>query len=381
MRRTIAVLTGLLGLLTAWPAAAQTPPAAAAAGRRAQVPISAPASRPRVRVYLDCYDCFPQYLRDEIRFVDFVRQPQDSDVQLLSRGSDTGGGGREVVLRFIGRGRFQGHDHEHRVTTLVSDTENTRRELILRSVIVGLLDYVVRDGIPPGVNIAVSTEPRQQQTAPAVDPWNLWVFSLRANGSTNIDQTSRERTWRFDYSADRVTEDWKISFGGRINQNHQHFDLDTGDTVDVTRRDRNLNGFVARSFGPHWSAGLRGRAAASTFNNNALSVQVSPAVEFSVFPYDEYATRQLRLQYDVGVERVRYNEVTIYQKLHEVLWQQEASATLDQRQTWGSIRANVQFSQVPARSLQVPDRGRRQRVAPAGAGILAQSQGVRVADP
>ena len=75
--------------------------AASAAEALAQPPPAPPSQAVRLRVYLDCGNtCFEEYLRDEIRFVDFVRQPQDADVHLLASSRETGGGGREVVLRF-----------------------------------------------------------------------------------------------------------------------------------------------------------------------------------------------------------------------------------------------------------------------------------------
>ena len=72
-------------------------------------------------MFLDCGDCFSEYLRDEIDWVDFVRQPQDADVHLLSSSTGTGGGGSEVVLRFIGKARFQGVDQELKVLSVTSD--------------------------------------------------------------------------------------------------------------------------------------------------------------------------------------------------------------------------------------------------------------------
>ncbi len=86
---------GLLLIAVAADAAAQTTQAAKGAPQTAST---------RLRVFLDC-DCYEDFLRDEIKFVDFVRQPQDADMHLLARTSETGGGGRETALRFIGRGR------------------------------------------------------------------------------------------------------------------------------------------------------------------------------------------------------------------------------------------------------------------------------------
>jgi hypothetical protein len=319
-------------------------------------PVEAPAqANGRVRVYLDCPgggfqdQCFSQYLRDTIQFVDFVRQPQDADVHVLSSSRGTGGGGQEVVLRFIGRGRFEGHDHDLRAVTMLGDTENTRRGVVLRTAIVGLLDYVAHDGIPAGVNLSVSTEARPDVEAPVEDPWNLWVFSTRVSGSIDADERSRELQSQLNFSADRVSEAWKIGIGGRVFESIERFELEEddedGDPFEVTREDRSVNGFVARSLGRHWSAGVRGRVASSTFSNNRLSVSGAPAIEFSVFPYDEYATRQLRLEYSAGFDRRRYHEMTIFEKFEETLWQHELSAVLDQRQPWGSLRAGFEVQQ------------------------------------
>jgi hypothetical protein len=361
MYRPTLRLTCALLLAIAIPATAQagstpqvqSPPTESAppeAPQAAQPAAPVQAGNGRVRVYLDCFgggqnSCFPEYLRDEIDFVDFVRQPQDADVHLLASGAETGGGGRELVLRFVGRGRFAGHDHDLKAITGIGDTENTRREVVLRTVLVGLLDYVAHDGIPPGVNLTVATEGQQRVVTPIVDPWNLWVFSVRASGSFDANERNRERQWQTNFSADRVTADWKMSFGGRVNQVVERFDLDEDDPFEVTRRDRNVNGFVAKSYGPHWSFGARGRVGASTFGNTKFSADLAPAVEFSVFPYEQYATRQLTMQYSAGAERVEYNEITIFQKLEETLWQHRLSSTLDQRQPWGSLRAGFEFSQ------------------------------------
>jgi hypothetical protein len=329
------------GVLPAW---AQTLPP--------QTPLDPPAqtapaqSVERVRVYLDCFDCFPEYLRDQIDWVDFVRDPQDATVHLLSSDRQTGGGGREVVLRFIGRGRFEGHDHELRAISLSGDTENTRRAIVFRTVIAGLLDYVAHDGLPPGLDLEVETgQVEGVARAPADDPWDYWVFEIGVQGSMEAEESTRDRQWGIDATADRVTEDWKISFGVEAEQRYEQFDLDEDDPFEVDQRERSFDFFVARSLGPHWSVGIDGRAETSTFGNTKVSVQSAPAVEFSFFPYSEYATRQFRIQYEVGVERAEYNEVTLFDKLEETLGRHELSATLDQRQPWGSIQLGTEFSQ------------------------------------
>jgi hypothetical protein len=326
-------------------------PAAAAQDPGAQTPStpppsSAPASQqPRVRVFLDCFDCFQEFLRDEIEWVDFVRQAQDAEVHVLSSSRETGGGGREVVLRFVGRGRFEGHDHDLRALTQPSDTENVRREVILRTAIVGLLDYVAHDGIPGGMSLTVESQGRPAQQAETRDPWNLWVFSLEGDMSANLEETNRERNWEIGFSADRVTPNWKISFGGQRSEQVERFNVGEEDEFEATRRESDLEAFIAKSLGPHWSVGADAEVRTSTFGNTELSVRAAPAIEFSVFPYEEYATRQFRITYTAGFERARYNEVTIFDKLEENLWRQQLSAVLDQRQPWGTLRIRSEVSQ------------------------------------
>lgn len=320
-------------------ALAQVTTAPAAAGQ-------SPADARRLRVYLDCGDCFSEYLRDQIKWVDFVRQPQDAEVVLLSSSRETGGGGREYLLRFVGAGRFQGTNKELRAVSVTGDPEDVRRGGVLDAVTVGLLGYMAQDGLPQGFDLTV--RPRTAtpgDTAPVRDPWNLWVFSLRGSGSFEAEETTRELEWSASASADRVTDRWKIAFGARIEESTERFDLDEDEPFEVTRGSREVEGFVARSLGPHWSFGVDAGVNASDFGNDKFSARFAPAVEYSVFPYQEYASRQLLFQYEVGPRHARYNEITIFNKLQETLWRHEVSMSFDQRQPWGAVEFGAEFSQ------------------------------------
>ena len=101
-------------------------------------PQAASGAPRRLRVYLDCDSCFSEYLRSEIDWVDFVRQPQDADVHLLASSRETGSGGREYVLRFVGAGRFQGNDKDLRAVSMTGDPEELRRTGVLGAVTVRL---------------------------------------------------------------------------------------------------------------------------------------------------------------------------------------------------------------------------------------------------
>jgi hypothetical protein len=325
---------------------AQTPPPEPVPQTAApQTPAASQA--PRLRVFLECSECDSDYLRDEIQWVDFVRQPQDADVHLLSSSTGTGGGGREIVLRFVGRGRFQGADHELRVLSVTGDATETIRRRVLRTVTVGLLQYLAREGQAGDLTLTVRAPAAggDRQAGPVHDPWRAWVFSIRGSGSIQAEETNRESEWSSSLSADRVTERWKISFGANTDTSWEEFDLDEDEPLSVTRREHGVDGFVARSLGPHWSLGLDGGAESSTFGNVTFSGRLAPAIEYSVFPYAEYATRQLRFQYSFGVRRAKYREITLFDKLEETLGQHEIEAVFEQEQPWGSVEIGADYSQ------------------------------------
>jgi hypothetical protein len=338
--RLVAALSVLLTGTQMASAGQTTPPPPA--------PQTAPATQKpagtRLRVYLDC-DCFQDYLRDEIRFVDFVRQPQDADVHLLSNTTSTGGGGQETVLRFVGRGRFAGHDEELKAVSLTGDTESTRRTLILRTAQVGLLAFIAREGLPADVSVAVETERARESRQPADDRWNAWLFSLRGSADVNLEETQRDRSWNFNAGADRITEAWKITIGVSLEHEIEEFDLDEDEPLKAVRRSREGNWFVAKSWGPHWSMGLKGRVASSTFGNTKFAWDTGPGLEYSVFPYADYATRQLRINYFAGVAHARYNEITLYDRLDETHPVHEAEVVFERREPWGSVEIGFDFSQ------------------------------------
>ena len=65
-----------------------------------------------LRVFLDCdRDCDFDYLRREITFVNYVRDRRDAEVHVLVTQRETGSGGREFTLDFIGLEEFEGDEH------------------------------------------------------------------------------------------------------------------------------------------------------------------------------------------------------------------------------------------------------------------------------
>src|SRR6187402_2287010 len=71
----------------------------------------------RLKVYLDCGNCFGDYVREEVDMVEYVRDPAEADVHILISQSDTGSGGVERAVAFLGAGRFKGLDFKSRAVS------------------------------------------------------------------------------------------------------------------------------------------------------------------------------------------------------------------------------------------------------------------------
>ena len=316
----------------------------------AQTPAQppAPATRPMVRVFLDCPRCDEDYLRREVTFIDYVRNREDADVHVLVTTQETGGGGLQFTLKFIGVGRFQGQDETLTYNSPQTATADERRAGFAERFRVGLVRYAVDSSIAD--RLRVSFAKADEGTKPGQhDPWNYWVFRVGTSGDVNGEELQSGRSIRGSFSANRTTDAWRLSFGGGANYRDNKFLIDEEDGTQTTilsvNRNINVNGEVIKSLTPHWSLGLLGQGSSETFRNFALRTRIGGGVEYDIFPYAESTRRLITINYTVGHDYHRYREVTIYDKTSEQLLDHRLEGGVSVRQPWGSISAVTGFSQ------------------------------------
>jgi hypothetical protein len=304
----------------------------------------AQAGNGRLKVYLDCQFCFGDYIREEVDMVEYVRDPAEADVHIIVSQSDTASGGIERAVAFIGLGRFKGVDFKSRAISQSGDTEDTQRQRLATAITIGLLNYLATDGVKGGLSVEVEETAQPGQSAPATDPWNFWVMSLQGSVAMSGEESSRELDLSADFGADRITDDWKITMGFEVEFSREDFDLDEDEPLRAERNERDFDALVARSLNDHWSVGGRASIDSSTFDNTALRTFIGPAIEYNLFPYSQYTRRQLRVGYTVGPYYARYREETLFFKMHDRMTQQEVTLAIDQREPWGSLQAEVDYS-------------------------------------
>ena len=254
-----------------------------------------PQAQPRLQVFLDCQtDCFSDFLREETTFVNFVRDRNDADVHVIITSTSTGSGGREYSVGFIGARTHAGRDLTLKAATGTGDPEDVRRRHLLNTLQVGLLQYLSRDGVPQ--NLSLDVELKEQKAGaggPRRDPWNNWVFSIEGSAQVSGEETQRQRQLSAELSADRITPEWKITFGYELDHEREKFNIDEEDPVDVHRRQHDFKALIVKALGEHWSLGARGEIRSSTFDNIELRIAAAPAIEYNLFPYSAYQRRPI----------------------------------------------------------------------------------------
>ena len=304
------------------------------------------------------------YFRRDVPFVNWVRDRRDSDLHVLVTGQQTGGGGRSYVINFIGQRDLAGQDQTLTMATRGDATGDEEREGIARRLKLGLVAYVQGTAIADELEVRLRTVEGpeaaqgggreapggQAPTASADDdPWDFWVFRINGNGFLTGQATSRSNSFFGAISADRTTEELKLSVSGNYNRNVQEFDIPQSDgslnQIRETREDWGVTSSVVKSLGGQWAVGVRANAGSSTFLNQDFRWSIRPGIEYNVFPYAESSRRSMTLQYLVGLQAFDYTEETIFGELAETRPQHSATASLLLIEPWGRWQTSLNGQQ------------------------------------
>lgn len=314
----------------------------------AQEPVPAPAaSGEALRLFLDCpaYLCDLDFMRTEITFVNYMRDRRDAQVYVLVSTQETGSGGTEYTLTFIGQGPLAGRTDTLRYASRPAEPGDAVRRELARTIKIGLMRYVA--GTPIGQHIEINYlapssagAPRQQH-----DPWNYWVFNIGARGFFNGESQQGQRSVNANASANRTTAAFKIRLSLSVNNDHSRYELDSVTTYISDSHSYYASGGLVWSLGPHWSVGADANASASTYSNSDLELSLAPAIEFNVFPYAESTRRQLTFKYSAGLQYANYTDTTIFGRTTETLARHELDIALDFKQPWGESGISLSGSQ------------------------------------
>ncbi len=340
--RTAEVRGGLLVLIAA-------AGAATAQALTAQQGQGVNGSRPSV--FLDCAsrNCNSNYFRTELPWVNWVRVPESSDVHVIMTSQTTGAGGQEYQLDFMGNGD-SAYEYQLLFQSLPTDTDREILDGLAHTIGVGLLHFATANGFHSVARIVeldeegIDPEERVVAGEEVDDAWNFWVFRLGGRAEIDGEKTRRTKAINGNMSASRVTPTWKMNFRGNVNFNRREIDLVDDPTFIDQRTDWGLSELIAYSLAGHWSVGVQGEIRKITRFNQDLRWEVTPALEYSFFPYEEATRRALTVFYKVGPAYRRYLEETDFGHLSETRWEHSIEIELSQRQQWGDASISLMGS-------------------------------------
>lgn len=302
-----------------------------------------------LRVFLDCSstECHEDYLREEVKLADYVRDRADADVHVLVTEADTAGGGEEYTFSFIGVGAFQSTSRLLTVIVEANESDDRVRRQLASALTLGLLGYLAPQSLPAGLQVNADLQTVAAPTVEREDPWRRWIFNVSGFMFVEAEEARSFRNWGLSGGSDRITPEFKFTLGVDFNESRNRFALDDdegGGELSVIRKNRSLEWLAVKSLTDHWSAGLRGEARSSTFDNLELEIEAAPAIEWNFFPYSMYTRRQFRVLYAIGGSRRSYNEETLFGKLQESRGRQALSTTYEQREPWGTLEGRFEAS-------------------------------------
>ncbi len=247
----------------------------------------------------------------------------------------------EYTISFTGQGDFEGDNDELKYSAAKDKPENERQKELIDLIKMGLMRYVGKT--PVSNRVSISFMDTVEPTA-VEDKWNFWVFSLSSDVFLNGEKSYKMGMYSGSLSANRVTPELKIRLSLSAFFEKSEFAIE--DQVIKSDTDsQNMNGLIVKSMDEHWSVGAYFSALSSTYSNIKLSLNPAPAVEYNVFPYSEFTSKQLRILYRLNYRSVRYREETIFEKTYENLWQHSLSVTLELKQKWGTASTSLVGSQ------------------------------------
>jgi hypothetical protein len=292
-------------------------------------------------VFLDCDRCDVSFIRREIPFVNWVRDREDAVVHVLITDQGTAAGGREYELSFLGLRGNAGTDNSLHYVAPQSFTEDEERTGLAGILKIGLLPYLT--DTPIVSRLAVSYEdPGDETEEPSAehDPWDSWVFEIQGAARGERESQRTEISLDGGFSADRVTEDWRIRNYLDLDYDEDRFESE-GLTSTSTSHNLSFWSAIVRSVGPHWSVGISGDIWSATYDNAQLGLRLAPALEYSYWPYAIDDKKRLTFAYRVGNRTIEYRERTIYGRLKESRFDQSLDIDLQLTQPWGQVRSSL----------------------------------------
>ncbi len=296
------------------------------------------------KIYLDCHWCSMDYIRENITFVNFVRDRKDADIHIFMSRMRTGSGGREYSLIFIGKNRFAGIKDTLKYYTNKTDTDKSKRLKMLKKLKAGLFRFFYKTEYANNFDVIFTNRDKNAfASKPAIDPWNFWVFRTSLSSWLSGEKARSNISVYGSLSASRVTKASKVGIYLGTNYIENNFNYSHVNVQDI-KRSQNLYAYYTKSINEHWSGQIAVGANSSTYKNIDISTMVSAGLEYDFYPYSIATNKRAVIRYRIAPKYNNYSHITIYNKKEEYLLSQSISALVKYIEDWGTVSFKFSFN-------------------------------------
>jgi hypothetical protein len=299
------------------------------------------------KVFIDCnYYCDLNFIKQNITWVNYVRDRKLADVQVIMRVQATASGGQEYQLQFIG---FNDYNNINYTLSYIANPTLTDAEIrngYLKILETGLMPFMVKsESVFKLLDIKFSDPDKQENSEQKVvsDKWHNWVFDISAGGWTNAQSTTSMFSGWGGIGIRKIVNKWKYIFELNFDYNENKFTFGESTVLSI-RRSKSSLAKVVYAISSKWSAALMLNAQNSTYDNYILNLSAYPAIEYNLYPYSESSKHIVRIYYGVSPIYNQYEDTTIFNKKDEILTQQKLGISAQIIKKWGSLNSTVTAS-------------------------------------
>lgn len=285
------------------------------------------------------------HLKQEISFINYVRDRKVADLVIISSSQSTGSGGQKYTYFLEGQGKYKGMIDTIEFSSNPDDTFEMIRAKRVKTFKMGLMRYIQKTPLSEYIDIHFT---QAMSDEVSTDRWNSWVFNMGIHGFAFASESSDYYSLSASTSASRITEDWKLEFDGSYNTNLREIrwtDQDTGEefTESDPKKSSDLNILIVKSLGEHWSAGFTSELSSSIYHNYLAHFEFKPGLEYNVYPFSQSTRQQLRLLYSIGPVYNNYCDTTQYFKKNEIIGQHGLMIAFMNIQKWGDFNVSASW--------------------------------------
>ncbi|MEO0109057.1 MAG: hypothetical protein ABIK62_07835 [candidate division WOR-3 bacterium] len=273
------------------------------------------------------------YVRTQIVFVNYVRDPKEAEVHLIISSSPTAGGGVEYTLDFKGLGEYKDISLVLRHTVNPDATEDEVRTALVRGIERGLVPFVARTELKNRLQIAFEAP---AQTAAVTDPWRNWVFEVSGYAFPQGDQSWSYLYCSLNLGVNRVTEREKLNLVGGFYVTENRYVMDSS-IVRAVKRNYTVSTSYLTKLSEHFAAGVAASYSNSQYGNILFGVSALPRLEYNFVPYREYARHEVYARLDPTAHYRRYYDTTVYDRTQDFLLQDVICLGTRATRRWGTV--------------------------------------------